>query len=94
MIERLGEQRLILAWLALIGATLISWELGHGVGITDPRIAGALVMAVAFIKVRVVFFEFMELRHTPRYMRLAANLWLVLVCTALIILYFQAPTCW
>lgn len=91
MTDQAHHYRITAAWLVLIGATLISWKLGHSVGISDPAIVSAIIIAVAFVKVRVVFFEFMELRHAPRYMQLAADMWVILVCAALIILYLQAP---
>jgi hypothetical protein len=85
-----GYRRISLAWLLLVGATALSWEFGHGVGFDNVHIASAFVIAVAFIKVRIVFFEFMELRDAPLGMRIAANVWTVVVCAVLIVLYLAA----
>ena len=51
-------------WFVLIGATLLSWWLGTDHVIDDASLAGALILLVAFIKVRFVGLYFMEL-HAP-----------------------------
>lgn len=78
------RSRATLIWLLLVGATLLSWEMGHGVGIDDARLAGAAIIAVSFVKVRFVVFEFMEIRGAPRWMRVFGDIWITLI-TALLI---------
>lgn len=82
------KHRITLIWLLLVAATVLSWEVGHGIGISDIRVAGAVILAVAFIKVRLVAFEFMELRHAPWFMRIAADAWIVVILGVLLTLYF------
>jgi len=74
--------------LLLIGATIASWEFGHGLGFTEARHAGLAVIIIAFVKVRFVLLDFMELRQAPRAIRLAVEVWGVVVCTVLCSLYW------
>jgi hypothetical protein len=73
-----------LVWLLLVAATVVSWGIGHGVGISDARIGAVAILATAFIKVRFVMFEFMELRDAPGWMRRAAGGWVVTVAALLV----------
>ncbi len=69
-------------------ATLLSWQLGHAPG---ARHGGASVamLVIALVKARFVFLDFMELRGAPLPLRLAFEAWAVLVCIALIALYWS-----
>lgn len=82
------RSRLTWVWLLLSAATLLSFEVsgGSSVGI---KLAGVAVIVVAFVKVRYVILEFMELRHAPRPFRIAAELWPLIICSALIVLYLR-----
>ena len=66
-------------WAVLVGATLASWLLGGG--------HGAVVMAVAFLKVRLVGLSFMELRTAPVPLRALFEGWVVVTGGVLIALY-------
>ena len=77
-------------WLLLVGATGLSWEFGHGFGFgADFRYGTVAVVIIAFIKLRIVFLEFMELRHAPLRLRLAFEAWTVVVCASVLILYWS-----
>jgi len=65
-------------WLVLVTATLVSWSL---------RAIGLAVLAVAFVKVRLVGLYFMELRTAPVPLRLAFEAWVVVVGAVLAGLY-------
>lgn len=80
--------RLTITFLLLVGATALSWGMGHGMGFTDLRLANVAIVIVAFIKVRFVFLEFMEVRHAPPVLRLLAEGWLIGVCLVLVALYW------
>lgn len=67
--------RLSAIWLILVLATIASWEIGHGLGIEDRRLASVAIIIVAMVKVRFVALDFMELRDAPLPFRIAANLW-------------------
>lgn len=56
-------------WFLLIGATLASFALGahHGTG---TRLAGTVILLVAFTKAYLIGLYFMELRGAPTALRL------------------------
>jgi hypothetical protein len=85
------RDRITLVWLGLVLATCLSWETGSDLAFAgDIRSLGGVVLVIAFIKVRYVMLEFMELRHAPLVMRLFAEGWCVLVCAAVITFYWGA----
>lgn len=63
-------------WVLIVLATVVSWLMGHGVGIPDPVIAGVVIIIISLIKVRLVLFDFMELRGAPAGMRWTADCWI------------------
>ena len=91
MVIHLLRNRVTLVWLILVSATAISWEMGHGAGFEDVRHASIAIIAIAFIKVRYVILDFMEIRHAPIWMRAVGETWCSVICTALITLYLRAP---
>ena len=81
--------RITLIWFLLIAATALSWEFGHGLGFGDRyRHATVAVIVIAFIKVRYVFLDFMELRAAPLPLRLMLEAWAIGVGGAIIFLYW------
>jgi hypothetical protein len=80
--------RITIVWAVLVAATLLSFDLGHGFSFHDHRYASVAVIVIAFIKVRFVILDFMELRNAPYIMRIAAELWTVLAPTALSTIYW------
>ena len=84
---QLFRTRATLIWLLLVAATAASWALGHGAGFHALRDASVGIIVVAFIKVRFVMLDFMELRRAPVPMRIAAEVWVAAICAALIVLY-------
>lgn len=78
--------RATLVWLLLALATLVSVHFG-GQRPAAGRLGVVIVLVIAFVKVRVVGTEFMELRVAPRWLRLAFDAWAVAVCAALVGLY-------
>jgi Prokaryotic Cytochrome C oxidase subunit IV len=81
--------RTTLIWLLLVGATVLSWAMGHGAGFADLRYASITIIVVALVKVRFVILEFMEIRTAPLFMRLTAEIWLLVIGAVLIILYWK-----
>jgi len=79
-----------LAWLILVVATGVGWWLGQaGQGnVQGVRLATAGVIVVAFIKVWIVGFQFMELRYAPRWLRHSFDAWILAVCVALLSIWF------
>lgn len=75
-------------WAALVLATLLSWGIGHGAGpVRHPVQVTAAVLLIAWVKVRFVFLDFMELRRAPLPLRLAAEVWALIVCGTVAVLY-------
>jgi hypothetical protein len=77
-------------WLVLILATALSWQFGHGFGFGEHyTYASVAIVIIAFIKVRFVFLDFMELRSAPVALRLAFEVWAIVVGAAIITCYWS-----
>ena len=83
------RHKITFVWLVLILATALSWQLGHGFGFGDRyTYATITIVIIAFIKARLVFLDFMELRHAPLPLRLAFESWALVVGGAIIACYW------
>ena len=83
------RRKITFVWLVLILATALSWQLGHGFGFGDRyTYATVAIVIIAFIKVRLVFLDFMELRHAPLPLRLAFESWTLVVGGAIVVCYW------
>jgi hypothetical protein len=81
-------RKLTIVWLLLVLATGLSWAIGRGFGSGEhDRYASVAVLLIAFIKVRFVFLDFMELRSAPGPLRLIFEGWTIAVCSTIIGLY-------
>ncbi|GAB3390389.1 cytochrome C oxidase subunit IV family protein [Amycolatopsis echigonensis] len=71
--------RVFLVWVVLVVATAASWWLGadHPLAGVAGHAGSALVVVIAFVKVRYVGLDFMDLRSAPAPLRLAFTLWIV-----------------
>jgi hypothetical protein len=82
--------RLRLVCALLTGVTLLSWWLGtrdqNGLVSADAAVTVA-VLLIAALKVRVIIWEFMELRHAPASMRRFTDRFLILLMAVLLGLY-------
>jgi len=79
------SQKITFVWLTLILATALSWQFGHGFGFGDRyAYATIAIVIIAFIKVRLVFLDFMELRHAPLPLRLGFEAWALILGAAII----------
>ena len=78
-------------WLVLMAATLLSWLIVE----TQDRLFSTPIyeiiglLALAFIKVRLVIVEFMEIRDAPFLLKLSCDLWLLTSFTVLVLLCGQ-----
>lgn len=79
------------AWLILMVATGLGWWLGQAgkTGAQGMALATAGVIVVAFAKVWIVGFQFMELRHAPRWLRHAFDTWIIAVSVVLLVIYLR-----
>lgn len=85
------RSRITWVWSALVALTVAAWILGHDVGLRDASFASVAVIVLAFVKVRLVALDFMELRHAPEGVRWAVEVWCVVVCAALCGLFWWRP---
>jgi heme/copper-type cytochrome/quinol oxidase subunit 4 len=69
MLASLLRNQISAVWFLLIVATMLSFSLGTGHGISSHEVAAIMIMAVAFTKVLLVGMYFMELRHAPQVLR-------------------------
>jgi hypothetical protein len=75
---------LALVWAVLAAATLLSWWFGAGGG----RFAAAAVVAVAFLKVRLIGNHFMEVRSAPLALRAVFEAYCISVCAMILVFYY------
>lgn len=86
------NKRLMFVWLLLTVMTLAYIWLDHSAD--DDRVYQASTVVtvsaivIALVKVRIIFREFMEVRHAPARLRRLTDAWVVLIGTALLGSYF------
>ena len=85
--RRVIGRRLVVTWVALVAATVVSWWLGarHG-SVVPARVGAPLILLVAYVKIWFVGAEFMELRSAPPWLRWSFTTWLVAVGSVTIVL--------
>lgn len=76
-------------WLVLVALTIMSLELFQGVAGGNRHIAAAAVIVIAFIKVRIVGLDYMEIRNAPRLLRVLFEAW---VGTMLMLIIFYVTS--
>lgn len=83
------KSRNTIVWIILILITLSSWLAGSGMGpaIDKAGFYGAVIMVLAFIKVRLVISHFMEVRDAPLMLKLICDAWVLGSCGSVIFLY-------
>jgi hypothetical protein len=88
---RLLRDPLFLAWAVLVAVTLFSSRIGGpdpGIALDSAATVTTVVLAIAFAKVAVVIFAFMEVRRAPIVLRTLCVIWLLGVLGTLLALYF------
>lgn len=81
------KDRLVLVWVVLVSATLLSWWLEASI---NGAWVGTAVLFVAFFKTRLVLLEFMHVRSAPAGLRWACESWVLIACSAVIATYWFA----
>jgi hypothetical protein len=92
-VKQLLSERLFVVWLALIAVTLISAQIGGTNGLAGTHHGAAVtiaVLAIAFAKVAIVMFTYMDVRQAPRALKIVATTWLVVVLSVLVTVYVGA----
>ena len=80
--------RMVAIWLLLVAATVFSLGLVEEFNLANPsRYVGVVVITIAFIKVRFIGLDFMELRNAPIPLRLAFEGWLLTIAGTLMTLF-------
>jgi hypothetical protein len=85
------EKRLIVVWLALSAITIAQLGLGsvdRQAALTPNAAITSGAILIALIKVRIIFREFMEVRHAPVLLCRLTDLWVVLTGVSLLGGYF------
>lgn len=86
------SKRLLIAWSILTLLTLVYVWMDEAVDQNGTLKASTVVtvsaIAIALIKVRIIFREFMEVRHAPVWLCRLTDGWVVLVAACLLGSYF------
>ena len=85
-----GSRAITLAWIALVVITLGTWWLapGHSSGVSVASVPITVaVVALAFVKGRLIIRYFMDVRSAPRWLKLSTDAWLAVVCLGIIVIY-------
>ena len=82
-------------WMLLALATVTSWMLGLEQHVQNARpsawVVGSILL-VALFKCRVVMRNYMEVRHSPGWLRWACDAWLLLNLVMITAFYWPAAT--
>jgi Prokaryotic Cytochrome C oxidase subunit IV len=86
------NQRLLIVWLILTAMTLVYVLMDEAVDQNGTLRASTVVtvsaIVIALIKVRIIFREFMEVRHAPALLCRLTDAWVVLIGVGLLGSYF------
>jgi hypothetical protein len=86
------NKRLLIVWSILSAMTLVYVWLDNAVDENGTLRASTVVtvsaIVIALIKVRIIFREFMEVRHAPALLRRLTDAWIALVAVCLLGSYF------
>jgi Prokaryotic Cytochrome C oxidase subunit IV len=85
------EKRLIAVWLLLSAITMAQLGLGSVGGRVALKPNAAITVSailIALIKVRIIFREFMEVRHAPVLLCRLTDLWVAFAGVTLLGCYF------
>jgi len=85
-----GTRTITVVWLTLSAITVVSWWLapghsGGGAAASIPITVAAI--ALGFVKCRMIIRYFMEVRTAPQWLRLGTDAWLVVLWSAVLVLY-------
>ena len=87
-----SNKRLLIVWAILTAMTLVYVWLDHsadeGGALKASTVVTVSAIVIALIKVRIIFREFMEVRHAPALLCRLTDGWVVLVGTCLLGAYF------
>ena len=82
-----GDRAAIGWWAVLVVLTLLSFE-GGLQWLGQAGVAGALVIVIALVKMRIVVMRFMEAGHAPWLLRGPLELWLISLGAGLLAMWY------
>jgi len=85
------EKRLLVVWLALSAITMVSVSMGLLDGpdaLTPNAVVATSAIVIALVKTRIIFREFMEVRHAPALLCRITDAWLLVTAVCLLGAYF------
>jgi len=85
------EKRLLVVWLVLSAMTIAQLGVGsvdRQAALTPNAAITSSAILLALIKVRIIFRQFMEVRHAPVLLCRLTDLWLVITGVTLLGCYF------
>jgi Prokaryotic Cytochrome C oxidase subunit IV len=86
------NKRLMFVWLVLTAMTLAYIWLDHSADDDGVLKASTVVtvsaIVIALVKVRIIFREFMEVRHAPVLLRRLTDVWVLVIGACLLGSYF------
>ncbi len=81
---------LVFVWGVLVSITVMAWGISQaqaaGMGLNP--VVSSIVIVIAGIKAQLVIMYFMEVRHAPNWLKIAAYGWVFLISVVLLTLYF------
>jgi len=89
--QRSPARAITCAWIVLSAITVLSWWLApgqrHGATSTASLPVTAAVVLLGLVKGRLVIRYFMEVRTAPRWLRVATDGWLIVLWSAVLLIY-------
>ena len=85
------EKRLLFVWLILSSITLLYLgvdSVDRGGAPRPSAVVTSSAIVMALVKVRIIFREFMEVRHAPVLLCRLTDLWVVIAAVSLLGTYF------
>ena len=86
-----SNKRLLIAWLVMAGLTLgylwIDRTADHGGSPVPSTVVTVTAILIALVKVRIIFREFMDVRHAPPWLCRLTDAWVVLIAVCLLASY-------
>ena len=85
------EKRLLIVWLTLSAITLVYlWvdSVDREGALRPSAVVTSSAIVMALVKVRIIFREFMEVRHAPVLLCRLTDLWVLLTAVSLLGSYF------
>ncbi|MFJ8745990.1 cytochrome C oxidase subunit IV family protein [Embleya sp. NPDC127516] len=77
-----------MAWAVLVALTTLSWKLaGDGHAGLGAEASAVVLLVLAFGKVLIVGYVFMELRWAPRTLHVLFSCWCAAICATLVVLH-------